>query len=595
MLSLLNKRWILRSPAPDKVDEFARALNVTPVVARLLVNRKVETVDEARVFMESSLLSSHDPFLITGMEPAVDRVLKAIENKESIRLFCDYDVDGVTSAALLTHFFRDIDVKVGYYLPERMKEGYGINEEAVRSIRESGDSLMITADCGITAVREVDLARSIGLDVIITDHHQVGSEGLPNAVAVLNPHRSECNYPYRFLSGVGLAFKLAVAVRNALHNKAGWGKDRLPNMKRHLDLVALGTIADVAPLTGENHVLARHGLEVLTTTDKAGLVALKAVADVDNQVNARSVGFALGPRLNAAGRLGKADSGFHLLTSVDLKEAKELARILDGINQERKKIQEQVQEEAEYLIGREVNLENDMVIVLASENFHSGVVGIVASRIVEKYFRPVVLIALENGIGKGSGRSIPRFNLHRAFTDCTSHLVQFGGHAYAAGLTIDEGKVDSFRDAMNEVGQRILSEEYLVPEIFLDSPLKISEINHALQNQISRMEPFGAENRPPIYLIQGVRISGLKKMGREETHVCFQANQESAKIDAIGFGLAEEFASINAEDEVDLACEFQINDWNGRKKLEIKVLDVRCSAQGKNNTMLISQAENPPG
>ncbi|MEE1551423.1 MAG: DHHA1 domain-containing protein, partial [Nitrospinaceae bacterium] len=375
------------------------------------------------------------------------------------------------------------------------------------------------ADCGITAVREVDLARSIGLDVIITDHHQVGSEGLPNAVAVLNPHRSECNYPYRFLSGVGLAFKLAVAVRNALHNKAGWGKDRLPNMKRHLDLVALGTIADVAPLTGENHVLARHGLEVLTTTDKAGLVALKAVADVDNQVNARSVGFALGPRLNAAGRLGKADSGFHLLTSVDLKEAKELARILDGINQERKKIQEQVQEEAEYLIGREVNLENDMVIVLASENFHSGVVGIVASRIVEKYFRPVVLIALENGIGKGSGRSIPRFNLHRAFTDCTSHLVQFGGHAYAAGLTIDEGKVDSFRDAMNEVGQRILSEEYLVPEIFLDSPLKISEINHALQNQISRMEPFGAENRPPIYLIQGVRISGLKKMGREETHV----------------------------------------------------------------------------
>ncbi len=575
MLSLLNKRWILRSPAPDKVDDFACSLNISPVAARLLVNRKVETVDEARVFMESALSSLHDPFLITGMESAVERILKAIENKESIRLFCDYDVDGVTSAAFLTHFFRDIDVKVRYYLPERMKEGYGINESAVRAIREEGDTLMITADCGITAVNEVELARSIGLDVIITDHHQVGGEGLPNAVAVLNPHRSDCDYPYRFLSGVGLAFKLAVAVRNALHNKAGWSKDRLPNMKRHLDLVALGTIADVAPLTGENHVLARHGLEVLTRTDKAGLVALKAVANVDNQVNARSVGFALGPRLNAAGRLGKADSGFHLLTSEDLKEAKELARDLDGINQERKKIQEQVQEEAEYLIGREVDLEEDLVIVLASENFHSGVVGIVASRIVEKYFRPVVLIALENGTGKGSGRSIPRFNLHRAFTDCTSHLLQFGGHAYAAGLTIDEGSVNSFRNAMNEVGRRILSEDDLVSEILLDTLLKISEINQELQNQISRMEPFGAENRPPVFLIQKVGVSGLKTMGREETHVRFQAKQEGVGIDAVGFNLAEQFASINAGDEVDLACEFQINDWNGRKKLELKILDLR--------------------
>ena len=323
-LSLLNKKWRLLKPIANKVDEIACPLNILPIIARLLINRKIETVNEARVFMESALSSLHDPFLITGMETAADRILKAIANKESIRLFCDYDVDGVTSAAFLTHFFRDIGVTVGYYLPERMKEGYGLNEAAVRAIREAGATLMITADCGITAVREVELAFSLGLDVIITDHHQVGSEGLPNAVAVLNPHRSNCGYPYQFLSGVGLAFKLAVAVRNALHQKAGWDKDRLPNMKRHLDLVALGTIADIAPLTGENHVLVRHGLDVLTNTDKAGLVALKAVADLDNRVNARSVGFALGPRLNAAGRLGKADTGFHLLTSVDLKEAKKI-------------------------------------------------------------------------------------------------------------------------------------------------------------------------------------------------------------------------------------------------------------------------------
>ena len=581
MLSLLNKRWILRTPTLETAEQIASSLDILPVVARLLINRKVAGVDEAEIFVKAELASLHDPFLMNGMELAVDRILMAIENKESIRLFCDYDVDGVTSAAFLTHFFRDIGINVGYYLPERMKEGYGLNEAAVRAIRKEGASLMITADCGITAVREVELARSLGLDVIITDHHQVGSEGLPKAVTVLNPHRSNCDYPYRFLSGVGLAFKLAVAVRTGLHKKMGWSKERLPNMKRHLDLVALGTIADVAPLTGENHILVRHGLDVLATTDKAGLVALKAVSDVDGRVNARSVGFALGPRLNAAGRLGKADNGFHLLTSVDLKEAKELAQELNVINQERKDIQELVQDEAEYLIGREVNLEEDRVIVLASENFHSGVVGIVASRIVEKYFRPVVLIALENSIGKGSGRSIPHFNLHGAFTECASYLVQFGGHAYAAGLTINENNLDPFRNAINEVGRRILNDENLVPELFLDGSLKISEIDVTLHEQVTLLEPFGAENPSPVFLIQGVRVLRLKRIGREESHVRFQAVQDDARIDAIGFNLAEKFVSIEEKlDKVDLACELQVNDWGGRNKLELKVLDLRHSVKG---------------
>ena len=360
----------------------------------------------------------------------------------------------------------------------------------------------------------------------------------------------------------------------------GWNKSILPNMRRHLDLVALGTIADVAPLTGENHVLVRHGLKVLTTTEKAGLVALKTISDLDNQVSARSVGFALAPRLNAAGRMGKADSGFHLLTSVDLKEAKQLAERIDVINQERKNIQELVQDEAVYLISREINLKEDRVIVLASKNFHSGVIGIVASRIAEKYFRPVVLIALEGLTGNESGRSIPHFNLHRAFTDCASHLVQFGGHAYAAGLTIKEENVDLFRNNMKKVGRQFLNEENLVPEIFLDKKLSISEVNKELYKQISLVEPFGSENPPPIFLIQAVRISMFKKIGREQNQVRFQANQHDAKIDAIGFNLAEEFASIDLElNKVDLVCEFQINDWNGGNKLELKILDLCCSVE----------------
>jgi single-stranded-DNA-specific exonuclease len=578
MLSLLNKKWILRDPNLEAVDQISSSLNLLPFVALLLANRKIEGVDEAKIFIKAELLSLHDPFLINGMKLAVARILVAIKNKESIRLFCDYDVDGVTSAAFLTHFFRDIGVTVGYYLPDRMKEGYGLNEDAVRVIRKEGASLMITADCGITSVREVELAQSLGLDVIVTDHHQVGSEGLPNAVAVLNPHQINCDYPFRFLSGVGLAFKLALAVRTALHNKMGWRKDQLPNMRRHLDLVALGTIADVAPLTGENHILVRHGLDVLAKTDKAGLVALKAVSDVDGRVDARSVGFSLGPRLNAAGRLGKADSGFHLLTADDLKEAKSLAQELNVVNQERRDIQKLVQDEAEYLINRQVDLNEDRIIVLASENFHSGVVGIVASRIVEKYFRPAILIALENSVGKGSGRSIPHFNLHRALTECASHLIQFGGHAYAAGLTINEGSLDSFRSAINKVGCRILSDENLIPELFLDGTLKISEVNSTLHKQVALLEPFGAENRAPLFLVEGISVYRLKKIGRGKLHIRFQAVQGAARIDAVGFNLAEKFASIEEKsDKVDLACEFQINDWGGQNKLELKVLDFRYS------------------
>ncbi|PIQ96114.1 MAG: single-stranded-DNA-specific exonuclease RecJ, partial [Nitrospinae bacterium CG11_big_fil_rev_8_21_14_0_20_56_8] len=464
MLSSLQKRWRLADPPQETVDRLVRELNVTPTLARLLINRRVETADDARFFLENDLSRLHDPFLMKGMDAAAERVLRAIENREKITAFCDYDVDGVTSAAFLIHFFRDLGVEIDDYLPERLREGYGLNAQAIHEIHSRGTRLIITADCGITAVEEVRTARALGVDVIISDHHQVGPQGLPEAVAVLNPHRSDCTYPYRFLSGVGIALKLAQAVRSRLL-AAGWDRERLPNLKRHLDLFALGTIADVAPLTGENHLLSALGLEVMTVSAKPGLIALKEVAGVTGAVTARSVGFGLGPRLNAAGRLGKADAGLHLLISPDLREAMELAAVLDRTNQERKDVQERVLEEAEYLMEREVNLEKDRVIVLASENFHPGVVGIAASRLVEKYFRPTVLIALEGEVGKGSGRSIPRFNLHKAFIECASHLVQFGGHAYAAGLTIRKDCVPHFRDAMNRVGERILQPEDLIPEM----------------------------------------------------------------------------------------------------------------------------------
>jgi single-stranded-DNA-specific exonuclease len=579
MISLSSKRWILSQADPERIDALARELGVPAVVAALLINRQVTTARDAEVFLNADLACLHDPFEIKDMDAAAARVVRAVENGETITVFCDYDVDGVTSAAFLTHFFRDLGVHVRHYLPERMAEGYGLNEDAVRKIRDGGSTLMITADCGITGHHEVRVAKTIGLDVIISDHHQVGEEGLPGAVAVLNPHRPDCDYPFRFLAGVGITFKLALAVRNALH-RTGWDKSRLPNMKRHLDLFVLGTIADVAPLTGENHILSSHGLEVLATSAKPGIVALKAVAGVDGSANARAVGFALGPRLNAAGRLGKADAGFHLLTATDLKEAMALAEEIDKINTERKEIQAWVEEEAEYQIAREVDLEAERVIVLASENFHAGVIGIVASRLVEKYFRPVVLIAMSEGKGKGSGRSIPRFNLHKAFTECAGRLTQFGGHAYAAGLSIEEENVAAFRDAMNQVARRILSDDDMVPELTIDAELLLADIGRPLDAAIRKLEPFGAGNPQPVFLATNVDMKNLRLMGKNKEHARFTACQSGARIDAVGFGLAEALAALEGEaPRIDLAFEIQTNTWNGQNKLELRILDARAARE----------------
>lgn len=582
MISLLHKTWRVSEPSLDLVNPLVKELKISPLVAGLLVNRKVNTADDARYYLDADLTKLHDPFLMTGMRKAVDRVVQSIEAKEKITVFCDYDVDGVSSAAFLIHFFRDLGVKIDYYLPERMAEGYGLNADAVRKIRATGSALMITADCGITGNSEVEIANAIGLDVIVTDHHQVGQDGLPDCVAVLNPHQPDCGYPYRFLSGVGIVFKLATAVRSALHHQTGWEKSRLPNLKRHLDLFTLGTIADVAPLTGENHILCSHGLKVMAESAKPGLVALKSVAKVDGKINAQTIGFGLGPRLNAAGRMGKADAGLHLLTSTSLEEAMAMAMGIEEINTERKETQKLTQEEAEYLVDREVDLENDRVIVLASDNFHAGVIGIVASRIVEKYFRPTVLIALDNGVGKGSGRSIPKFNLFKAFTECSEHFIQFGGHAYAAGLSIEENKVEGFRKAINEVGKKFLKEDDLIPELKVDACLDIKDINRGLFNQIHRLEPFGAENPVPVFIAGGVRIQNFRTMGKEENHVRFRAVQGSSRIDAIGFGMAEAFAAIDpTADVVDIAFEIHINTWNGQDKVELRLLDIRLSEDNK--------------
>jgi len=606
VISLKGKKWRLEEPdavalkglaeAPEIFNQVRLSLKTKGValgsgekegetqklaelMSRLLVNRGIVSKEDACYFLQAQLADLHDPFLMTGMKSAAERVLRAIDGDEAITVFCDYDVDGVTSAAFLVHFFRDLGIEVNYYLPERKAEGYGLNVNAVQKIKDGGCSLIITADCGITAVAEARLVKELGMDLIITDHHQVSSEGLPEAIAVLNPHREDCNYPYAFLAGVGLAFKLATAVRSLLY-QAGRPKDSLPNLKRHLDLIALGTIADVAPLTGENHILVRSGLEVAHKTEKPGLSALKEVSGVTGKIDPVAVGFGLGPRLNAAGRMGKADTGFHLLTTKDSAEASELARQLDSANDERRELQKSDVEEAEYLLSRCEDSSKDSVIVLASENFHSGVIGIVAGRIAEKYFRPTVLIALEGETGKASARSIPAFNLHKAFTECAEWMIQFGGHAYAAGMSIERDKVEGFRAAMNAVGHRILSADDLIPQLRIDAVLRLEDVTMNTCKALELLEPCGASNPVPVFLAENVRVQGIRKMGEEGQHVRFQAVQNGKGISSIGFNLSEEMDRLEVGQIVDIVYQIKVNDWGGTRKAEIKIEDIRPRVHG---------------
>ena len=574
MLSLNKKKWNLANPSSDDCLKLMKEAFVSMLVAKLLVNRNIISGQEATYILDSDLSNLHDPFLMKGMNIAVDRILKAIKDNEILTVFADYDVDGVSSAAFLIHFFQDLGISIRYYLPNRMVEGYGLTTGALNFIKETGSSLIITADCGITAVKEVTLAKKMGLDVIITDHHQVSSEGLPEALAVLNPHQPECFYPFRFLCGVGIVAKLSTAIRTALY-RSGWEKSRLPNLRQYLDLFALGTIADLAPLTGENHVLTRHGLKELTTTQKPGLIALKSVAGLNGTVDSQSIGFRLGPRLNAAGRLGKADSGLHLLISKDLTQANELADELEIMNRERQEVQKWTQKEVEYLISKEVDLGNDRVIVLASENFHRGVVGIVASRIVERFYRPVILIAINNGFGSGSGRSINKFNLFKGLQECSNYFQQFGGHAFAAGLTLEVSKIDGFKRNFKEIGRKFLSEDDLIPEVNVDCEVKLADVSFELIDEINKLSPFGAVNPMPVFITRNVILRNIKFIGKDMNHVRFKALQGNVLKDVIAFNMQSVFANnLKNGDQVDIVFQATVNEWHGKENIQLKLVDI---------------------
>ena len=564
------KTWVLKSPAaPELAAELAAQLGVSDTFARLLANRGFTSAAQVQSFLVPSTDKLLDPSSMRDMDRAVDRVLQALAANEPILVFGDYDVDGITSTSLLTATLAKMGARVSYFIPDRIRDGYGFSERGVEVARKRRIRLVITADCGITATREVAMARDSGIDVIVTDHHEPLGE-LPQAAAVLNPKRKDCTYAFKELAGVGVVFKLVQGL-------AARRPDLLPPefVFRHLDLVALGTIADVVPLVGENRVFAKIGLERLCHSDKPGIVALKEVAGLrTRRVESGHVAYILAPRINAAGRLGNAESGVRLLLSTDPREAAIIAESLEEDNANRKKIDESTLEDAlQQLKSHGPDL--PPAIVLWSDRWHPGVLGIVASRLIERFHRPTILIASDGDEGKGSGRSIPGFDVCQALQECREYLLGFGGHSYAAGLTIRTECLEAFRDKLCAVVSARVKPEDFIPKLSIDGPMDLGHLNEELVELLDRLAPFGIGNAEPLFVADDVTLS-LPPSVVSRNHLKLTIRQDGRDLDCIGFGMGHLAGAIHSNGgRLSVAFVPTINVWQNRSRLQLKLRDIQ--------------------
>ena len=574
------QRWRLRSAPPEQVEALAEACAIHPLVAHCLVAREVSTPEDAQAMLEAPLEALHDPFSMRDMDRAVERLLRAIADGERIAVYGDYDVDGITATALLVTFLRECGVEASWRLSNRFAEGYGMHTNAVDELVEDGVALIVTADMGISNAEEVAYAAERGADTIVTDHHEA-PPNLPTAVAVLNPKRPDCPYPYKGLAGVGVVFKLVTALRRELH-KEGFFGDTPPNLKRHADLFALGTVADVVPLTGENHLLVKRGLEELSTTSKVGLHALKQVAGLEGKrITAGGVGFILAPRLNAAGRLGDAALGVELLLAERQEAALKLARRLEQENRRRQVLQEAIFEEARGLVDEDGPL--PAALVLASDDWHQGVIGIVANKLAERYWRPTMLISLDGALGKGSARSIPRLNLYEALSRCSAFLEEFGGHRAAAGCTIAAERIEAFREAFAQTVETMIEPDGFEPELLLDDEVPLEVWSIDLIRSLGALEPFGPGNPSPTFATRGVAVHGEPKwVGKDRKHLKMGVSDGSSALEVIGFQAAGKLPAVELSPgtRVDIAYQPQVNRWNNQDRIQLKLISLKPSEGG---------------
>jgi single-stranded-DNA-specific exonuclease len=565
----MQLRWVVKQADEEKINALQQQLKVHPVLCRLLVQRGIETYEEAKKFFRPELTDLHDPFLMKDMDKAVNRVIEAISKGEKILIYGDYDVDGTTAIATVYQFFKEFYPNLDYYVPHRYAEGYGISFKGIDYAAENGFSLIIALDCGIKANDKVDYANERNIDFIICDHHNPGEE-IPKAVAVLDPKRADCNYPYKELSGCGVGFKLiqAFCIQNGMP---------LENCYRFLDLVCVSIGADIVPITGENRVLAFHGLKKVNEDPSPGLRRLAEVSGKEGKMDITNVVFILAPRINAAGRMDDAKHAVRLLVSDEADLENELhAEQLNKFNTDRKDLDKNITASALDMIARDATSVTRKSTVVYSPDWHKGVIGIVASRLTETYYRPTIVLTESDGKVAGSARSVKNFDLYEAIYECRDLLIQFGGHKFAAGLTMHAENIEAFSKKFDAVVSERITPEQLIPELEIDAELELEDITPRFFSIIEQMSPFGPENMKPVFVTRGVKDHGWSKIVKEE-HIKFSVRKgNSPAIDGIGFRLAPKFGCVKTG-AFDIVYQIDENEWQGNVRLQIMVKDVRSS------------------
>jgi len=574
-------RWTVRQGPQDPeaqaaVKKLADELGVSPVLSDILVSRGIDSFEKARAFFRPALEDLHDPFLMDGMSEAVDRILRAVHSNEHCIVYGDYDVDGTDGTAMVWTFLKSVGATADYLIPERLKDGYGLSQNGIDRARALGATLIVAIDCGITAVEQVEYARSLGIDVIICDHHEPGGT-LPQAAAVLDPLKPSCRYPFKYLCGCGVGFKLiqALASQNEIRARLGDTGDK--RLFQYLQYVTLATTADIVPLSGENRTMVKLGLELVNFDPLPGIRAIIETSGiVRGRISSGQIVFVLAPRINAVGRLGDAGRAVELLTCDSYERALELARVMEDENIQRRKIDEETFLQAQEIVEQVLNADNDSAIVLHQERWHPGVIGIVASRLVDRYYRPTILMTTVDGVAKGSARSVSGFNIFEALKRCEDKLVRFGGHKYAAGLTVEVNRLEDFTQTFKQVANELLTEELRTPEIRIEAEIQLGDLTPKFVRILSQFAPFGPENMRPVFAARNVEILGSPRIvGRN--HLRFKVRSPARGIfDAIGFNLGDLISRIQPGRRVDVAFSLDEGEYAGETVPQLKIRDIKA-------------------
>lgn len=561
----VQKKWTFKEIDLDKAKLIASELNIPEVLGVLLAQRAITSFDDAKDFFRPNLDDLHDPYLMKGMKEAVDRIITSINKQEKILIYGDYDVDGTCSVAMVYHYLSKLSDYIEYYIPDRYKEGYGLSDIGVDYAISNGFSLVITLDCGIKSVDKIERASGAGVDFIVCDHHTPG-EKVPPAIAVLDPKQKECKYPYKELCGCGVGFKLLQALSMELDIE----KDELYS---YLDLVSLAIAADIVPITGENRILCYHGLIEINANPRVGISAMLPI-DLKKEIGINELVFTLAPRINAAGRIRSGKFAVQLLIEETEEEAELVSKQIEEDNTYRKELDSGITKEA--LSSLLIENGDKKTTVVYNENWHKGVVGIVASRLIESYFRPTIVLTRSGEIAAGSARSVPGFDLYNALDKCSEHLIQFGGHRYAAGMTLEIGKIEAFKEAFEKIVSESITAEQLIPEIVIDLPLSFTDLSFKLYRIIQQMAPFGPGNREPILYSEKLKDTGYsRKVGKDGTHLKLHMKQDDGPaIDGIAFNLGELYEEIKTGRLFNIVYYLQENTWNGNTSLQLLVKDI---------------------